>query len=150
MDLRRQVTPTAELLLEGEELITTEGMWGAQASMHVFGGLWSGDTQVLLNPLEGGTAAVVLSAPEAGTYRLFASFTRGPDFGIHRFSVGAAPGPSFDAYAPRVYNTGVVDLGAFELRAGANQLDVLTEGKSPQSVGWLLGIDYLLLRREGE
>lgn len=107
---------------------------------------WSGDAQLWWRDAAPGArleAAFPIAA--AGRYRVFAAFTRAPDYGIHRLAVdGVDVGEDRDFYGPDVAPTGEIDLGVFEFSAGDHLLGVRCVGANPAArPGRMFGLDYL-------
>ena len=149
LDLRDLVSPRADFFFEAESLSpSSPDGWGTQPGMGAFFGVWSGDTQRIWGPQPGSQSALRTPVPEAGTYRLFAGLTLGPDFGIHRLGMNGHPGVEVNLYSPMVRHSGILDLGSYPLEAGDNDLEVTCLGPEANSQGTLLGLDYVLLRRE--
>lgn len=149
-DLRDLVSPPADLLLEAEALTPQSGTWGVQGDMASFFGAWSEDAQHLWVPEGNETGSLRVPLPSAGTYRVFASFTLGPDFGVHEVGFEGQPRTRISLYSPMVRAGQLVDLGTHVLEEGTNLLGVTSLGAEPASDGALFGLDYLLLREEAE
>ncbi len=146
-------------LVEGEALAAgaraTSGTVAAQ-DMAAFEGdsaTWSGGAQLWWTEARPGARLTLrLRAPSAGSYEIVGYFTRAPDYGRVRVSVGGRALPTrFDGWAPAVASSGPVSLGRATLRAGANDVVVEIVGKDPRargySDGYLVGIDGFMLRR---
>ncbi len=119
--------------IEGEGLpIATTGGVAFTQDMSIFLGLWSGDEQVLwIDGAPGDTLASTITAPAAGRYRVYASFTAALDFGIVTHTINGQPSPPIDLYAGIVLNTGLTPLGEFDLQAGPNDVLVQITGSNP-------------------
>lgn len=141
--------------LEGENLSVlshTGGVYWAQ-DMAWFGDKWSGTTQIVWkNDKENGEMSFALPSVGSGRYVLLASFTTANDFGKYTFSVnGTDLGITADFYTGSVDARLMTDLGTVELTAGFdNVLTAKCVGKNPYSIGYLLGIDFLILVPEEE
>jgi hypothetical protein len=148
-----------EGMIEGEDLVSgaraTAGKAQAQdmASFERDSATWSGVRQLWwVEAGPGARLTLPLPAPADGTYELVGVFTRAPDYGTIRLSVGGrALSPTVNGYAPRVESTGEISFGSVPLRAGTNELTVEIVGKDARSGGYsggyLVGIDGFLLRR---
>jgi hypothetical protein len=87
-------------------------------------------------------------APRAGRYRVMGRFMRARDYGIHQLTInGQKAGEPIDFYHPEVGPGNEIDLGVFDLRAGANDISVTVVGANPAALKqYLFGLDYLLLK----
>ena len=149
MNLGDLVSPSADRWFEAEDLAPTNpDAWDIQNNMDWFFGVWSGDTQRIWHPQPGVQSGLRVSVGEAGPYRLFIGFTLGPDFGIHRIGMNGLPGPEINLYSPMVRHSQVLDLGVYPLEVGDNELNVTCLGTEVNSLGTLLGLDYVMVRRE--
>ncbi len=149
LDLRDLISPTADSFFEAEALAPGDPVgWAIQGDMGMFLGVWSGDAQRIWWSQPGSRSSLQVPAPDAGRYRLFAGFTMGPDFGIHELGMNGQPGTEVNLYSAMVRHSRVLDLGTYQLEAGANSLDVTSLGAEVKSLGTLLGLDYVLLREE--
>jgi len=92
--------------------------------------------------------AVVI--PEEGDYSLEARYTTSWDYAIlQAFLDGQPLGERADLYTPTVQQTAPVDLGRVHLTAGEHILRFQAADKNAASKGYLMGIDYVLVKREG-
>ncbi len=96
----------------------------------------------------GDTLTVTFNAPAAGKYRVFGRFLKARDYGIHQLAInGRKASEPTDFYEPQVKPSSEMDLGAFELKAGANELSITVVGANEKAVkGYMFGLDYLLLK----
>jgi hypothetical protein len=120
-------------------------------NMSGFLGRWSGNTQLLwIDGNIGSTLTTSIPVAQAGRYRVYASFTAAPDFGIHRHAINNQNGEPIDLYASVVLHTGPVYLGTFNLISGSNTWRVTATGtnarSNPKRYGY--GLDYILLEKE--
>lgn len=97
----------------------------------------------------GDKLVVELPVSKAGTYVLTSNFTCAPDYGMHKVVVnGVALKDPLDFYAPNIRWKKVL-LGTFKLKAGANIVEFECTGKNPKAAdGWMLGVDYFLLKKK--
>lgn len=114
-----------------------EGMWSGQSQLVAFGG-GAGDF------LEFELTDLV-----PGRYRLGIYATKATDYGCVRFSANGRSAAVFDAYCDRVTQTGPVELRGVEVTDGRLRLRAEITGKNPLSSGTMLGLDCLVLTREG-
>ncbi|AMV40694.1 glycoside hydrolase family 172 protein [Planctomyces sp. SH-PL62] len=115
--------------------------------MTPFGDAWSGYSQLWWTVREP-DARLDLELPveEAGTYALWAAFTRAPDYAVVQLALDGAPlGKAIDLYAPGVVHSGGVPLGVVDLDAGPHVLSITVVGKNPRSTSYLVGVDWLKL-----
>ena len=120
-------------------------------NMSGFLGRWSGNTQLLwIDGDVGSTLTTTIPVAAAGRYRVYASFTAAPDFGIHRHAINNQNGDPIDLHANVVLHTGPVYLGTFNLNSGNNTWRVTATGTNaranPKRYGY--GLDYVLLEKE--
>jgi hypothetical protein len=110
----------------------------------------SGDLQLWWRntPKPGDTLALRFQAPAAGKYRILGRFLKARDYGVHQLAInGQNAGAPIDFYNPDVIPTEEMDLGAFELKSGANELTVTVNGANARAEkGYMFGLDYLLLK----
>jgi hypothetical protein len=141
------VVPRVPGALEGEsmEIARVVGTaapqdWdGLSAGRHLW---WHADMK------PGDQLVVRFAAPQTARYRVIGNFLTARDYGIHQLAVnGIAAGGPRDFYHPEVKPTGEVELGTFDLRAGANEFSATVAGAHPQAVkAYMFGLDYLLLK----
>ncbi len=135
--------------IEGEamKVVRKTGICDVQAG---FEDLWSDGKQMWWRQGKPGDV-LVLEFPvgEAGRYKVFGNFTRAVDYGIHQISINDQPaGEPMDFFAANVRATGRIELGTFDLKAGANELKVTVTGKNPKAIDrYMFGVDYLLLEK---
>jgi hypothetical protein len=137
--------------IEGEALVssaTTDSGSVVTQDMAAFDGQWSGLTQLWWHPANGsGTLTLPVNAPSAGTYEIVGYFTQAPDYGKVRLKVGdETMGPEVNLYASGVRATGPVSFGKAALKSGSNPLTLELTGKDEKSVGYLVGLDALVLK----
>ena len=145
--LRKQLYPGA---LEGERLrilaTSHRDVLGPQ-DMRGFGPHWSNDSHLWFRPPQPG-AYFTLQLPvrTAGKYRLSVYLTKAIDYGRVQISLdGKDVGSVFDGFNDGVIPSGKVDLGEVELTAGNHQLKFTVVGKNEKSVGYMVGVDAVVL-----
>ena len=86
--------------------------------------------------------------PKAGKYRVMAKFLKAVDYGIHQLAInGAKAGDPIDFFNNGVVPTKEINLGAFDLKQGENQLSVTVTGANEKAVKtYMFGLDYILLK----
>jgi hypothetical protein len=111
------------------------------------GPLWSGGSQLLLQPSAAGQeVSVQVQVPVGGTYQLLVDPSVGPRYGICTVEVDGRPVGGFNGYAPAVASPqAALAVGTVTLGAGAHSLTFLVTGKDPRSTGYLAGIDFVVL-----
>jgi hypothetical protein len=143
------VQPANTLKIEGESLVATATATATvQVQYNCCGVVWSGNNQLFFRASKVGDYIVLtINVPTAGTYDLSAAMTKARDYGIVSLAVnGAQLGQPFDGYnSPNVTVNNNVAFGSVQLSAGTHQLTFRVVGKNPSSIGYQVGIDYLLL-----
>ncbi len=148
-----KTTGKAADAIEGEEMKVLEISAG-KTGVQKMGGFkkdhWSGDAQLFWTGGKKDAALTLeLKAPAAGKYDLSAVMTMARDYGIVQFSLDDKPlGKPIDLYnSPDVITTGVLHLGAAELKEGSNRLKIQIVGANPYAEPrFLVGLDYVLLK----
>jgi len=148
--------PAVRLVTEGEALVktgsfeVTGGRVGAQL-MSGFGPDWSGNAQLLW--VQGGVGAVldlIVNVPANGKYALELHMTRAPDYGIISVEVaGTLAEKHFYGYRQKVQPSGGYPMGIFPMAAGKRRVALKVIGKAPESTGYLVGVDKIVLTRVG-
>ncbi len=135
--------------IEGETLKVVEHT-GGSFEVQTIGDLgWSGHRQLWwLDGAPGDKLVIEFPAAEAGRYRVEAELTQAVDYGIVQMLVnGAKAGEPIDLFADRLAHSRA-NLGAFELAAGANRLEVVITGANAKAVKrHMFGLDFLLLTK---
>ena len=92
-------------------------------------------------------AGCQLPIEQAKVYTLYAYFTKARDYGIVQAKLDGKPvGQPFDGYCRDVARSDRIELGIVELAAGKHELTFEVTGKNPESKGYLVGVDAILLR----
>jgi hypothetical protein len=109
----------SELKIEGESLVSTAtGTAPVVIQGNCCGIIWSGNAQLWFQASKAGDYMVLtINVPAAGTYDLSAVMTKARDYGI------------------------------VSLMVDAHKLTFTLVGKNPNSINYLVGIDYLLLTK---
>lgn len=144
------VPPTkGGLLLEAETLkpAASGGHTQEQPMTAFTTGKWSGDQQLWWTGGKAGdTLTLTFAVNAAGVYRLAASFTRAPDYGMVSVTVDGAPtrAEKLDLYDTQVTRTELVPLGEFKLDAGNHRLGITITGSNEAATpSYMVGLDEL-------
>lgn len=139
-------------ILEGENLKVLRIGSGRHwiQDMSGFPGDWSGDAQLIWTEGKPGDEIEIgFSASQDGRAKLFASFTKAPDYGVFELSVdGRVLKPELDLFDEQVGRTDEISLGIVDLAPGGHILKVKALGRNPKAKGgWagdcLFGLDCL-------
>ncbi|MGQ9731416.1 MAG: glycoside hydrolase family 172 protein [Candidatus Zipacnadales bacterium] len=88
-----------------------------------------------------------LIIPQEGDYLLETRYTTSYDYAILQAFLDEKPlGARVDLYTPTVLQTDVINLGRHHLTAGQHLLRFQAVDKNKASTGYLMGIDYVLVR----
>lgn len=133
--------------IEGEEMevvaktaqVATQSWMGTSGEGQLW---WHGA------PAVGDRLVLRFKVPQAGTYRVFGRFIKAKDYGIAQLAInGQNAGAPLDFYNDVVKVSDQIELGTFDLKAGANEFSATITGANPQAEnGHLFGLDYLLLK----
>jgi len=114
-----------------------------------FGDAWSGGRQLWwLVHQPSAELDLELPVKTAGTYSLWAAFTKAGDYGTVQLSLDEKQlKQSIDLFEPfpSVIHTGDVPLGIATLDAGSHTLSINLKGKNPRSTDYLVGMDWIKL-----
>lgn len=94
----------------------------------------------------GDTLKLSFPVKEAGQHKVFAVFTKAPDYAIVTLKVNGQESAlgSVDLYDPGVVNTAEQLLGEFNLSKGEHTLEITIQGRNPAARPALMfGMDYL-------
>lgn len=134
--------------LEAEDFVVTEVTGGQHLrQLHASWG-WSGDAQLWwIDAAPGDRLRVGFPVAEAGRYRVYARFTKAPDYGIVQIALnGEEAGGPIDLYHPTVISAEESLLGVFTLAAGQQDLSFVILGAHPEAeLRHMVGLDYLRL-----
>ena len=88
-----------------------------------------------------------LEMPQAGSYQFMVKYTKSWDYArVQAFLDGKPLGPVVDTYAPTVEPADALTLGKLDLSAGRHLLRFQAVGHNPESKGYLMGIDHVIVR----
>ncbi len=116
----------------------------------------SGDHMLLFDAGGNGDFSLTVSVKEAGLYRLTVYLVRAPDFGIVSVRVnGASVGTPIDTFKktddltrpiwpPKAYS-----FSSVRLKKGTNSLQFSVSAKHPESEGFTVGLDCVVLEKTG-
>jgi hypothetical protein len=140
-----------EGVLEGELLHVLEHASGKIEVQSSKDRDWSGWAQLCWSDGKPGDELVAaFEAPDAGKYKVFARFTAGKEYGLHRLVVNTTPvDMPIDFYQPEAAVLPERLLGTYDLTAGENTLLVLCAGSNPKAdpKQYAFGLDYLRLEK---
>jgi len=133
--------------IEGEKMQVLSKDGGA-ADMQSGAAKWSRMQQLWWRHGKVGDKLVLaFPVPEAGRYEVLASFTKAPDYGIHKLAVNGQPVKDpVDLFNKKVIAEDEQSLGVFDLTQGDNKLEVQVVGANEKAKpGNMFGLDYLRL-----
>lgn len=114
-------------------------------------GKWSGDQQLWWTGGKAGdTLTLTFAVNSPGVYRIAASFTRAPDYGMVSVTLDGAPTKEekLDLYDPQVTRTDLLPLGEFKLEAGNHRLGIILTGSNAAAApSFMVGVDGLQFER---
>jgi hypothetical protein len=116
----------------------------------------SGDHMLLFDSAGTGEVSLGVPAEKDGIYKVKVHFLRGPDYGIVRLAVNGTPvGEPIDLYRafvemfPReVWPPQEYVFEGVPLKAGMNVLTISVDEKNPESEGFKIGLDCLVLEKQ--
>ena len=147
------VSETRADLIEGEALLDSVKTTGGSAKAQAMGGFkkgaWSGGSHLWwTGGKPGSKLTLTFNASKAGRQKVFATFTKAPDYGIITARINGAETDiqDYDIYDPQVIDTGEELLGEFDLKAGPNNLELEITGSNPAArPSHMAALDYLRL-----
>jgi len=90
---------------------------------------------------------IAIEIPQAGSYEFMVKYTKSWDYSrVQAFLDGKPLGPVVDTYAATVVPADVLTLGKLALTAGRHVLRFQAVGHNPQSKGYLIGIDHVIVK----
>ena len=109
-------------------------------------GGWSAGKQLFWTPASGNqTLDIPFDVKDAGSYSVLLVLTRSWDYGTFRVELdGKAIGNPVDLYGSNI-SMEDKSFGPVELTAGAHTLTLRNVGKNPESKGFFMGLDGILL-----
>lgn len=140
-------------LLEAETLKPTvsSGQIQDQPMTAFTTGKWNGDQQLWwTGGKTGDTLTLTFAVNSPGVYRIAASFTRAPDYGMVSVTMDGAPTKEekLDLYDTQVTRTDLLPLGEFKLDAGNHRLGItLTGSNAAAAPSFMVGVDGLQFER---
>ncbi|MCY2989150.1 MAG: DUF2961 domain-containing protein, partial [Planctomycetota bacterium] len=134
---------------------TAEGIWahvigthGCEYRPQDLGPAYSDGHQLWVSPSAlNAWVDIALEIPRAGSYELLVKYTKSWDYAcIQAFLDGQPCGSVVDTYAPTVVSAEPLTLGQVELTAGRHVLRFQAIRNNPQSKGYLMGIDHVIVK----
>lgn len=134
---------------------TAEGIWAQVIGTRDcdyrpqdLGPAYSGGHQFWVQPsARNAWVDVAIEIPRAGSYEIVAKYTKSWDYArIQAFLDGKPLGPVVDTYAPSVVPGDPLTLGKLDLTAGRHVLRFQAVENNPQSKGYLMGIDHVIVK----
>jgi hypothetical protein len=134
---------------------TADGVWAQVAETHDceyraqdLGPAYSGGHQFWVQPSNPSAwIDIAIMIPKAATYEFVAKYTKSWDYARIQASLDGKPlGPVADTFAPTVVPADPLTLGKLELTAGSHILRFAVAGHNPESKGWLMGIDHVIVK----
>jgi hypothetical protein len=134
---------------------TIDGVWaqvvrtrGCEYRAQDLGPAYSGGHQLWVQPCDrNGWIDIAIEIPRAGSYEFVTRYTRSWDYAsIQAFLDGKPLGPVADTYAVSVAPGEPQSLGKLDLTAGRHILRFQAVGHNPESKGYLMGIDHVIVR----
>ncbi len=134
---------------------TTEGIWAQVLATHDceyrpqdLGSAYSGGHQFWVQPCNhNGWVDIALQIPRAGNYQFTVRYTHSWDYAsIQAFLDGEPLGPVVDTYSAAVVPAEPLALGKRELTAGRHVLRFQAVDHNPESKGYLMGIDHVIVK----
>jgi hypothetical protein len=126
---------------------------------------WSKDVLAFEAEGPGSSVEVPFEAPDDGVYEVAVQTAQGPEYGTYTVLLdGRPPAPPdlehepgadvlvrdrFDGYAPETYVGFDYPVGWSRLSKGRHTLTFVCQGKHPDSSGYRLGVDNIVLARTG-
>jgi hypothetical protein len=134
---------------------TAEGVWAQVVGRsrcdyrpQDLGAAYSGGHQFWVQPCElKGWVDIAIAIPRTGSYEIVAKYTKSWDYATIQASLDGKPlGSEVDTYAANVVPGEHVTLGKVELTAGRHILRFQAVGHNPESKGYLMGIDHVIVK----
>jgi len=134
---------------------TAEGVWAQVQQTHGceyrpqdLGPAFSGGHQFWVQPCSlKGWVDIALHIPHTGTYEIVAKYTKSWDYArIQAFLDGKPVGPAVDTYSPTVVQAEPLLLTKTGLTEGRHVLRLQAIGHNPESKGYLMGLDHLVVK----
>ncbi|HEY5909629.1 MAG TPA: glycoside hydrolase family 172 protein [Verrucomicrobiae bacterium] len=134
---------------------TAEGVWAQVLRTHDceyrpqdLGPAYSGGHQFWVQPCNlNGWVDIAIQIPKASSYEIIAKYTKSWDYAnVQAFLDGQKLGPATDTYSAAVVPAEPITLGRVELTSGRHVLRFQAVGHNPESKGYLMGIDHVIVR----
>jgi hypothetical protein len=134
---------------------TAEGVWAQVVGMkgcdyrpQDLGPSYSGGHQFWVQPSSlQAWVDIAIEIPSDGSYEFVVKYTKSWDYASIQAFLDEQPlGPVVDTYAPAVVPAEPMTLGKLDLTAGRHVLRFQAVGNNPQSKGYLMGIDHVIVR----
>jgi hypothetical protein len=135
---------------------TEEGVWAQVIATHDceyrsqdLGPDYSGGHQLWIQPCSlKGWIDVAIELPRAGVHDVIVKYTKSWDYAVvQTYLDGARFGPEVDTYAASVIPGEPISLGKRELTAGRHVIRFEAAGHNPESKGYLIGIDHIIVKQ---
>lgn len=134
---------------------TAEGIWAQAVGKHHceyrpqnLGPAYSDGHQFWVQPCSlNGWVDIALEVPRAGSYEIAVKYTKSWDYATVQARLDGKPlGPVTDTYSPTVVSADPLTLGKLNLTAGRHVLRFQAVGHNPESKGYLMGIDHVIVK----
>lgn len=134
---------------------TADGIWAQVIATHGceyrpqdLGPTYSGGHQFWVQPCNrNGWVDIALEIPRAGTYEIVAKYTKSWDYAkVQAFADRKPLGPVVDTFSPTVEPAEPITLDKLDLTAGRHVLRFQAVDHNPESKGYLMGIDHVIVR----
>jgi hypothetical protein len=134
---------------------TSPGIWaevaatqGCEYRPQDLGPAYSGGHQFWVQPCNlNGWVDIALHIPQSRAYEIVVKLTKSWDYAkVQAFLDGEPLGDVQDTYSETVVPAAPVTLGKRDLQAGRHVLRFQAVGHHPESKGYLMGIDHVVVR----
>jgi hypothetical protein len=126
--------------VEPQAMAKLGSLWGNNSQMVWRGGLNKGDSLVLEVPIE-----------RTAEYKLQLHLSKAHDYGVFRFQLDNGPvSDAVDLYSPKLQGPFAFTLKPMKLSKGKHQLNIVCQGKNPESTNTVIGLDYVVLKTPGK
>ncbi len=134
---------------------TAEGIWAQVLQTHDcqyrpqdLGSSYSGGHQFWVQPCNlNGWVDIAVHVPNPATREIVVKYTKSWDYAsVQAFLDGEKVGPVVDTYSVTVVPAEPLSLGKFEFSQGRHVLRFQAVGHNPDSKGYLMGIDHVIVR----
>lgn len=134
---------------------TAKGIWahvigkrGCDYRPQDLGSAYSGGHQFWVQPSSSNAwIDIAIEVPTGSDYEIQAKYTKSWDYAnIQALLDGQPLGPVVDTYSPTVVPADPITLGKVSLSAGQHVLRFKAVGHNPESKGYLMGIDHVIVK----